>query len=142
MSLNDANSTGNRSSSTKRAAKNKSTADFWRATRYLRPYTDIVIISIISALFVGLAMAGGLGTMLPVLSVLIKGDTVPNWINRQIVQKRLDLRFSADSDSTDLRVIKVGAGKTAARAGIKAGDALVPANATPDEQTQILSELA
>src|SRR5471032_1700599 len=100
MSLNDSIA-----SPPAKRVKNKSTADFWRATRYLRPYTDIVIISIISALFVGLAMAGGLGTMLPVLSVLIKGDTVPNWINRQIVQKRLELKFSADADTPGLYVI-------------------------------------
>jgi ATP-binding cassette, subfamily B, bacterial MsbA len=128
--------------SAKRQEKNKSTADFWRATRYLRPYLDIVIVSIISALFVGLAMAGGLGTMLPVLSVLIKGDTVPNWINRQIVQKRLDLRFSADADTPGLYVIKVTSGKFAARAGIKPGDAIAAGDATSPEQTRILSELA
>jgi subfamily B ATP-binding cassette protein MsbA len=141
MSLNGANPTVIESPPVRVPGKSKSTADFWRATRYLRPYLDIVIISIVAAFFVGLTMAGGLGTMLPILSVLIKGDTVPNWVNREIAQKRLDVRFSADADPPDLRVIRVTPDKAGARAGLKAGDALAPAGSNLD-QTEVLSQLA
>ena len=53
--------------------------------------------SVLSALFIGVAMAGGFTTMLPVLRVLINGDTVPNWANRVLVQKRLGVDFAADA---------------------------------------------
>src|SRR5438270_2874759 len=89
--------------SAKRQLKKKNTAEFWRATSYLAPYRKLVIASIISALFVGLAMAGGFTAMIPILRVLINGDTVPNWVNRQVVQKRLQLEVI--TDSPDLRVI-------------------------------------
>src|SRR5437016_4795152 len=83
--------------SAKRQMKKKNTQDFWRATRYLGPYRKLVIASIVSALFVGVAMAGGFTAMLPILRVLINGDTVPNWVNRQVVQKRLGVEFAADA---------------------------------------------
>ncbi len=62
--------------------KKKNLAEFWKATTFLVPYRQMVIASIVSAFFVGLAMAGGLGTMLPVLRILVNGDTIPNWGNR------------------------------------------------------------
>jgi ATP-binding cassette, subfamily B, bacterial MsbA len=110
--------------SPKRQMKKKNTADFWRATRFLAPYRHLVIVSIISALFVGMAMAGGFGTMLPILRVLINGDTISNWANRQEVQSRLKLDFA--SESTNLLVVHVRTNGPAAQAGIKPDDALAP----------------
>ena len=71
----------------------KSTATFWHACRFLAPHRGIVIISIICAFVVGLAFTSGLGTMLPILQVLIKGDTVQGWMDRQIVERRLGVKL-------------------------------------------------
>jgi ABC-type multidrug transport system fused ATPase/permease subunit len=124
--------------SAKRQLKQKNAQDFWRATRYLMPYRGLVIASVISALFVGVAMAGGFTAMLPILRVLINGDTVPNWVNRQIVQKRLGVTFAADTP--DLRVISMKAKGIAAAAGVQEGDALSAKN--PDAETVILWQLS
>ena len=115
--------------SAKRAAKKRAREDFWRAMRFLVPYRAMIGLSLAAALFVGLAMAGGFTTMLPVLSVLIKGDTVPNWVERRVVADRLGVTFAGDAaDAADLRVIRVRADGAAAAAGIVIGDAL----AAPD----------
>jgi subfamily B ATP-binding cassette protein MsbA len=120
-------------------AKRKAQADFWRATRFLRPYWKLILTSVLLALLVGGAMAGGLTTMLPILRVLINGDTVPNWVNRGIVGQRLGLTLA--SDGTDLRVVKVvDRGGAGARAGLRPGD-----NLTPDDgadQTTVLGQLS
>src|ERR1700685_2496595 len=57
---------------------------FWRACGYLAPYRQIVIISVVSAFFVGLIGTTGLGTMLPILSVLIGHQTVQEWVDQKI----------------------------------------------------------
>ena len=82
-----------RSPSADRKEQSKSHAAFWRACRYLFPYRGIVTVSILCALFVGVAFAGGLGTMLPIMRVLIEGDTLQNWMNREIAEKRLGVRL-------------------------------------------------
>ena len=113
----------------KRAAKKRASQDFVQALRFLFPYWRIIALSLAAAVFVGLAMAGGFTTMLPVLSVLIKGDTVPNWVERRVVADRLGVTFAGDAaDAADLRVIRVAADSPAAAAGIVPGDAL----AAPD----------
>ncbi|HEY8667846.1 MAG TPA: ABC transporter transmembrane domain-containing protein [Tepidisphaeraceae bacterium] len=100
--------------------KNKKHDDFWRACKFLWPHRKIVFISVFCAFFVGAAFTGGLGTMLPILRVLIDGDTVPNWVNRQIVEKRLDIKLAEDPNR--LMVVKVHHDGPAAAAGLRAGD--------------------
>src|SRR5205814_2377555 len=58
--------------------------DFWRACRYLAPYRRIVAISILCAFAVGFITTLGLGAMLPLLRVLIRGQTVQAWLDQQI----------------------------------------------------------
>ena len=113
--------------SAKRAVKKQAQGDFVQALRFLLPYRRIIGLSLAAAVFVGLAMAGGFTTMLPVLSVLIKGDTVPNWVERRVVADRLGVTFAADAaDAADLRIIKVKPASPAAAAGLVPGDALAP----------------
>ena len=78
-------------------------ADFWRACRYLAPHRGIVITSIVCAFVVGAAFTSGLGTMLPILNVLIRGDTVQGWMDRQIVQDRLGVQLVDEP-----RVVQIG----------------------------------
>ena len=72
---------------TKKRGKN---IHFWRACRYLGPYRKIVTISAVSAFFMGLIYTGGLGAMLPILRVLVNGDTMQSWSDHQIAEKRLE----------------------------------------------------
>lgn len=129
------------SSSSKRDSKRKARADFWRATRFLWPHRALVVVSTVCALFVGLAMAGGLTTMLPILGVLINGDTVPNWMDRTIIAHRLKVTLSAEG--TDLRILRLDKTGPAASAGLHAGDSLALADlADPSEVLSTLSNPA
>jgi ABC-type multidrug transport system fused ATPase/permease subunit len=107
--------------------KTSSYAAFRRAFRYLFPYRGMITISVLCALFVGVAYAGGLGTMLPIMRVLIEGDTLKSWMDREVAEERLGVRLADDPSS--VRVTRVdhdrdddGNLRPGARAGLKAGD--------------------
>lgn len=95
--------------------KNKSTKDFWRACRFLWPHRGIVIASFLCAIVVGASFVGGLSTMLPIINVLIKGDTVQAWVDRQIVENRMGVKLLQD-DPRRIKVVAVKDGSPAARA--------------------------
>src|SRR5271154_887871 len=96
--------------------KEKGAAHFWRAFRFLFPYRGMVVISILCALFVSVTNTVGLSTMAPIMQVLMKGDTVATWANRQIAQRRLGMTFSSDSD--ELLIVKIGHNSAAEQAGL------------------------
>ena len=100
--------------------KDKRLSDFWRSTRYVLPYRRIVGISVVCAIFVGIATSGGLTTMLPIMRVLLDGQTVADWANSQIVEKRIGVKLADDRDV--VRLITVKQGQAAAAAGLKAGE--------------------
>src|SRR5215207_5980310 len=97
-------------SSTDRPEKSTSHAAFLRACRYLFPYRGIVTVSILCALFVGIAFAGGLGTMLPIMRVLIDGDTLKTWVDREIAEKRLGAKLldGPAAAAGGVRIVDVG----------------------------------
>jgi len=101
--------------------KDKSNASFWRACRYLYPYRRIVGISVVCALFVGFISASGLATMLPILRVLINGDTIQGWVDRQIVEQRYGVTL-LDNDS----IARIKEEGLAAKSGLHVGDFLSP----------------
>jgi ATP-binding cassette, subfamily B, bacterial MsbA len=109
-------------SSTDRSAKHdraRNLAAFWRAARSLLPYRRMVAISIFCALFVGVAFAGGITTMLPIMRVLLNGDTLAGWAERQVAAERLDVRFN--DDAARLLIVGVGHKGPGAAAGLRAG---------------------
>ena len=113
--------------------KDKSNSQFWRACRYLYPYRGLVIISIVCALFVSFAFAGGLGTLLPIMRVFLNGDTIQTWVDRDVVQRRLGVTFADQTDA--LQVVKVVGGGPGAEAGLKPGDVLSAAGGASFPQT-------
>ena len=60
--------------------RRKSNRDFWRATRFLWPYRKTVGISVVCAILTGLLTAAGLATLIPILRVLIRGQTVQQYV--------------------------------------------------------------
>src|SRR5688500_17283288 len=103
-----------------RVPKRKRNADFRRAIRYLGPYRGIVAVSVVCALLVGIVFTGGLGAMLPIFKVLLDDQTIPQWVDRQIVEKRLDITLLELPD--ELVVAKVKPGKAGDRAGLEVND--------------------
>src|SRR5438270_5968286 len=90
----------------KKPGKKGKNVHFWRACRYLGPYRKIVTISAVSAFFMGLIYTGGLGAMLPILRVLVNGDTIQSWTDRQIAENRLGARFLVAERPVDAQNLK------------------------------------
>jgi len=99
--------------------------DFWRAARFLAPYRKLVIVSATCAVLVAFIMTSGLGAMLPLLRVLIDGDTVQAWVDRQIVEKQYDIKLA-----DDLTVLKSSNGNFPVGAKIDGEEFRKRANAT------------
>jgi ABC-type multidrug transport system fused ATPase/permease subunit len=99
------------------------------------PYRRIVLISVLSAFFVGLVFSSGLGAMLPILRVLINNDTLATWMDRQVTGAKIDATLDESDSGVITRVEKNG---RAAQAGVQKGDkvANLPDAAT-SEQIQI-----
>ncbi len=94
----------------------KKVDSFLRALRYLWPHRRFVLVSILCAVVVGGVFTAGLGTMLPVMQILIKGDTIEDWVNRKIVEDRLQVHLADDTDSVS--PLKISSKGTAAAAGL------------------------
>jgi subfamily B ATP-binding cassette protein MsbA len=128
-------SSSSRRRSAEREEKSKSYAAFWRAFRYLFPYRALVGVSIVCALFVGAAFAGGLGTMLPIMRVLIEGDTLHDWVNRSVAEERLGVRlYDKPTPSGGMRIFKIRDPEksSAYKAGLREEDEIRP----PGEQLE------
>ena len=70
-------------------SKSKDSTHFWRAAGHLWPYRKIITISVVCAFFVGLAVSSGLTTLVPILRVLLNGQTVLDWANEQVARQRI-----------------------------------------------------
>jgi ABC-type multidrug transport system fused ATPase/permease subunit len=105
--------------------KDKRNSSFWRALGFLGPYRGLVVISIVCAFFVSAALAGGLTTLLPIMRVFLNGDTIQTWMNREIAQRRIGVKFADQIES--LQIVKIQSDKTgepAREAGLKIGDVI------------------
>src|SRR5215218_2667055 len=78
----------------KRDKREQSVTFFWRALRYLAPHRRLVVISIGCAFLVGLTFTGGLSAMLPILRVLMSGETVQTWAGRIVAEQRLGVKLA------------------------------------------------
>jgi subfamily B ATP-binding cassette protein MsbA len=117
----------------KREKRDQSVAHFWRATRYLAPHRRLVVISIACAFLVGLTFTGGLSTMLPILRVLMSGETVQAWAGRIVAGHRLEVRLGDSPEKVLIdHVSHKGPG---AVAGLKQGDVLTAGPDSKADQT-------
>ena len=112
-------------------AKSSKHSHFWRACRYLLPYRIYIAISIVCAFFVGLTLASGLGALLPLLRVLINGDSLQGWAYRQTAEMRLGVHFQQDPGIVQIVQITNKSGG-AAGAGLKPGVVIEGADLPPD----------
>ena len=117
--------------------KRKKNVYFWRSLGYLAPYRRIVTISIVSAFFMGIIYTSGLGAVLPILRVLVNGDTVAGWMDRQVVEQRMGVTFSIADRSIDapqlpddrtILVLKLKQAGPAQTIGLAVNDKIVAAD--------------
>src|SRR4051812_20619845 len=98
-------------------AEKTTKTDFWQALVFLRPHWKIVTASILCALVVGASFTSGLTTILPIVQVFIKGDTIQAWVDRQIVTKRFGVRLA--DDPTHIVISSAKPHEPAATAGLE-----------------------
>ncbi|HEY7118790.1 MAG TPA: hypothetical protein VH475_19530, partial [Tepidisphaeraceae bacterium] len=102
--------------------------------RYLGPHRKLVVISIGCAFVVGLTFTGGLSTMLPILRVLMSGETVQSWAGRMVAEHRLGVKLAETPDK--VLIDHVHADGPAASAELRQGDVIAGA------QTDVFAKLA
>src|SRR5688500_16407960 len=105
-----------------RVPKRKRNADFRRAIRYLGPYRGIVAASVVCALLVGIVFTGGISAMLPIFKVLLDDQTIEQWVDRQVIERRLGVTLMETPG--EMVVASVKPDKAAAQAGVKPKDVL------------------
>lgn len=89
--------------------------------RFVWPYRRTIGTAVVCAIFVGLAMSCSLATLTPILRVLLNNQTIQQWADATIVEKRLGVRLM--EDSPDVQLIEVKAdGWAATTAQLKPGD--------------------
>jgi ABC-type multidrug transport system fused ATPase/permease subunit len=120
--MSDSPSAPNTTPTKPKRKQDQSVTYFWRALRYLAPHQRLVIISIGCAFLVGLTFTGGLSAMLPILRVLMSGETVQTWAGRIVAEQRLGVKLAESPDK--VLVDHVHHDGAAARAGLRAGDLL------------------
>jgi ATP-binding cassette, subfamily B, bacterial MsbA len=129
------------SQDTDNSKRKKKVDAFLRALRYLWPHRRFVLISVLCAFVVGGVFTAGLGTMLPVMQILINGDTIEDWVNRKIVEERAQVRLA--DDNYTVRPIKVTPDGAAAAAGLPVGAAWsLPGAAGDRPASRLLAHLA
>jgi len=96
----------------------KSAVHFWRACRYLMPHRRLVIVSILCAFLVGLTFASGLGALLPILRLMVNGDTLQAYAARISVEHRLGVKLD---EGTGVYIVKIKDPSPAKSAGLSLG---------------------
>ena len=100
-----------------------------------------MLVSILCAVFVSVTNTIGLGTMLPIMCVLVKGDTIATWADRELVQRRLGVKFT--DETNDLVLVKVDPGGAAFGAGLRDQSMLVAGlQNSGAEIAQLLADLS
>jgi ABC-type multidrug transport system fused ATPase/permease subunit len=114
-----------------RPRKRKKIRNFWRACRYLWPYRSKITVSVVAAIFVGFAMTGGLTTMIPIMRVMLSGDTMQALVYRRLAAQRLGVTFASDpTEIQKVQIIQVNNGP-AKNAGMQVGDIISDAQLPP-----------
>ena len=107
---------------------------FKRIFKYVWPQWHRLVIIVVSAMMIGLLFAFSIGTILPLLKVMMGEEGLHGWIDRLIARDRYGVSFYvpdkidlSDPNKRDivyhLRVTAVKEGSQAAIAGLEQGSA-------------------
>ena len=96
---------------------------FWRSAKYLRPHIPMIAVSIACAVLVAASVVGSLTSILPIIKVLSRGDSVQSWANREIVSARIGAVLSDRPES--LQLVTVDNRGAAQAAGLEDGTIVV-----------------
>jgi len=118
---------------------------FKRIFKYVWPQWHRLVVIVISAMMIGLLFAFSIGTILPLLKVMMGEEGLHGWIDRLIAKDRYDVSFYvpdkidlSDPNKRDivyhLRVTAVKEGSQAAIAGLEQDDWIFGVTSTPTEQ--------
>ncbi|MDH4240069.1 MAG: ABC transporter ATP-binding protein/permease [Phycisphaerae bacterium] len=131
---------------------------FNRIFKYIWPQWHRLVVIVVSAMMIGMLFAFSIGTILPLLKVMMGEEGLHGWVDRLISKDRYGISFYVPDkiDMSDpnvvyhLRVTAVEEKGHAAIAGLEQGDVIVSVLSTPSApeaagkvpSTQLLEKLA
>ena len=112
---------------------------FWQVFRYVWPQWPRVIAVFVSAMVIGLLLSISFMTIIPLLTVMMGGEGLHGWVDRNTCERQYGLRFStpnvanlADTSGSSLRhrllVTHVEKNGLANKAGIRTNDQIIDVN--------------
>lgn len=117
--------------------KSKGLGPFLRAARFAWPYRRRMLISVLCAVFVGATGTIGLSMLLPIMQVLLAEDTIPQYVDRSLAERRLGATLADEPNG--LRILRVSPAGPAAAAKLTPGTILPhPASQLADPATSTL----
>jgi len=110
--------------------------DFVRSLKYLKPYRNSLIISLVCVLIIAVLWAGGIGMIIPTMKVLISPEGLHGWAWNSIAQDRLQAKVELDFPAVEttvagkpvtmlVDVVRIDEDSAAARVGILKRDWII-----------------
>jgi len=129
--------------------------DFRRAFKYIWPQWPRLIVIAVSAMIISLLFAFSIGTVLPLLKVMMGEEGLHGWVDRIIVKDRFGLGFYVPDriDLTDpnkqnviyhLRITSIKKQSEADQAGLQPDDLIInvqPAQSHPSSRSSLARDL-
>ena len=108
--------------------RSRDNRDFWRATRALLPYRRTVLISVLCAVLTGAFTAGGLVTLVPLMNVLVKDNTVASFADQIVVERQFSAQLDRDGDAFVVNRVAADRPLPTGHGVAAVGDRLTPAH--------------
>ncbi len=118
--------------------------NFRRTFRLLSPHRRTLLLGMIAALGVSVSYAFSISSVVPILKVIFSDhETVPDWLDRAIAERRLGVTLPADSpnDPSGLLIQFVPLGRHAPPP-LTAGEHVVSIDGRPDDSHTLIRRLA
>ena len=114
---------------------------FKRLFKYIWPQWQRITAVVICAVMIGMLFAVSIGTILPLLKVMMNKEGLHGWVDRTVSKKRYGLSFylhdvtdfNSPETISNLRITAVEADSVAAEANLREGDLIVAVNDTLNE---------
>jgi len=125
---------------------------FWRVLRYLRGQYQTVFVSIVCALLVAVLFSVSIGSILPLMKVMLEDEGPHDWVYRGMIEARVGVTFASNPLSEEtgtedakeaaegLMVLAVEAGSVGEQAGIRGGDVVLSVNQIQNSEFRILNK--
>ena len=124
--------------------------DFGRMLRLCKPHWRFIAMGLVASLIYGMLHSISIVAMMPVLKVVLSEEGFEGWVQRVVVQDRIDAYLALDladdqgteSASLELLIVKVRSESDLAAAGVTEGSAIVTVDGQGGPPLELLTVLA